>query len=111
MWVNPGKLNKRITLQRSITDKDASGRPVKRWVDVATVWAAVRPLRGREYHAAAANNAEGTKRVEIRYRKGITTDMRVLYGGRILEINSPPIDPDEQHKELHLMCREWMPGG
>jgi len=103
--VNPGRLNKRVTLQRKKSTK-VDGKMVTSWEDVATVWAAFEPLRGREYFAAAAVNAEGTIRVRIRYRSGLMADMRIKYGDRILDIKSPPIDPDEKHVELHLMCAE-----
>ncbi|MGQ0516567.1 phage head closure protein, partial [Bacillus sp. D-CC] len=53
-------------------------------------------LRGREFWQAASVNAENTIRVEIRYRKGITSEMRILYGERILEITNV-IDVEEKH--------------
>ncbi|MEC0248891.1 phage head closure protein [Paenibacillus chitinolyticus] len=104
--MNPGALRHRITLQKKETGTNDEGLPAVQWTDFATVSAAVEPLRGREYFAAAAANAESTVRVRIRYRQGVTSDMRVLYNGRTLEIQSPPIDPNERHRELHLMCRE-----
>jgi len=103
--MNPGRLNKRITLQRLKTVK-VNGIATKQWEDVATVWASIEPLRGREYFAATAVNAEVTTRVKIRYRSGVTADMRGLYGSRVFDIKSPPIDPEERHEELHLMCSE-----
>jgi len=105
--MNTGKLDKRVIIQekRVVIDPETF-LPVEAWVDFDTVWAAVEPIRGREYFAAAAVNAESTIRVRIRYRKGITSDMRVKYGDRLLEIISPPIDPEEKHVEIHLMTKE-----
>lgn len=99
-------LNKRVTIQVSAETKDADGLALDSWQDHATVWAAVEPLRGREYFAAAAVNAESTVRFRIRYRRGITSKMRLVYDGRIFNIKSPPIDLEERHVELHLMCVE-----
>ncbi|MEY9096281.1 phage head closure protein [Paenibacillus sp. RC84] len=104
--MNSGALRHRITLQKKETGSDDEGLPLVNWIDFASVSAAIEPLRGREYFAAAAANAESTIKVRIRYRQGVTADMRVLYNGRILEVQSPPIDPFERHKELHLMCKE-----
>jgi SPP1 family predicted phage head-tail adaptor len=108
--VGAGDYNRRITLQHFETTKDSEGIVTQQWMDVATVWAAVEPLRGREYFAAAAVNAENTVRFRIRYRPGITPDMRLLYNGRVFEIQSV-IDVNEQHKEIHLMTREVVSDG
>ena len=97
----------RITLQELVTGQDEAGQPVQEWQDVATVWAAVEPLRGREYWAAAQVQSEVTTRIRIRYRSGVRPDMRVLYGGRVFNVTAV-IDPEERHMELQLMCREVM---
>lgn len=100
-----GDLRHRITLQELVTGQDEAGQPVDMWQDVATVWASVEPLRGTEYWAAAQVQAERTVRIRIRYRPGIRPDMRVLYAGRVFNIQSI-IDPEERHRELQLMCKE-----
>lgn len=106
-----GTLRHRVTIQQLSADtKDADGRPAGSWQDVATVWAAVEPLRGREFWEAAAQQSEVTIRVRIRYRAGITAAMRVKFGDRLLEIVHS-INVDERNRELHLMCREVTPGG
>lgn len=105
--MNPGILRHRITIQELREGQDEAGQPVQEWQDVATVWGAVEPLRGREYFAAAQVQAEVTTRIRIRYSKGIKPDMRVLYDGRLYNINAV-IDPEERHMELQLMCREVM---
>ncbi|MFT9848514.1 phage head closure protein [Aneurinibacillus sp. REN35] len=103
--MNPGKLNKRITLQRFEKTKDSEGIVTEAWNDVATVWASAEPLRGREYFAAAAVNQENIVRFRIRYRPGVTSEMRVVYGGRLFDIKSV-IDVNERHRELQLMAEE-----
>lgn len=103
--MNPGNLNKRITLQQQTEEQDASGQLLDNWADIATVWAAIEPLSGREFFAAQQVNSEVTTKIRIRYRDGIKAYMRIKYGERIFDIQSV-IDPKEQHKELVLMCRE-----
>ncbi len=95
----------RVTIQRLVEGQDEVGQPVQEWQDVATVWGAVEPLRGREYFAAAQTQAEVTTRIRVRYRRGIRPDMRALYDGRVFNITAV-IDPEERHRELQLMCRE-----
>ncbi|NLW92374.1 MAG: phage head closure protein [Syntrophomonadaceae bacterium] len=106
-----GELKKRITIQRETFVK-ASGsyEHVSTWTDVATVWAAVEPLRGREYFQALETHSEEIIRIKIRYRSGITNEMRVKYGKRLLYIQSV-IDVNERHQELELLCVENKPAG
>jgi SPP1 family predicted phage head-tail adaptor len=106
-------LKQRIAIQHQVSAKDPTTKETKlTWVDfVANLPAAIAPLKGREYFQAKETHAENTIKIRIRYRAGITSDMRVLYGTRILYIQGDPIDPDEQHWELQLMCAENKPAG
>lgn len=49
--------------------------------------------------------ASETHKVTIRYRSGVTTQMRVAFGSRTLNINGI-INRDERNVELTLMCEE-----
>ncbi|MCK5581819.1 MAG: phage head closure protein [Candidatus Omnitrophica bacterium] len=108
-----GRLNKRITIQQLVADAPPAntlGEPQNTWTAVQTVWAAVEPLQGREFWAQQQIQAEITIRVRIRYLSGVTSGMRVLYGDRILDIDSV-IDPKEKHVEMQLMCSEGVTNG
>lgn len=100
-------LNRRITIQRKGPSEDESGYPIPNppWIDVMTVWASREPLRGREYFAAAASHAEETIRFKIRYRQGITSDLRLidLKDNRIYEIKAVLDDVYGDGTETHLM--------
>lgn len=101
-----GTLDKRITIQSPPTSTDTYGQPLDiPWVDVCTVWAAIEPLQGKEYHAAAQDNAEVETRIRIRYRTGINRTMRAKYGNVIFEILDT-INPKFANVELQLMCKE-----
>ncbi|MBD1373717.1 phage head closure protein [Hazenella sp. IB182357] len=99
------QLRRRVTIQKSTKIKNSEGAFTTVWTDVATIWAGIKPLRGREYFQAAAVQAENTVRFHIRYRKGIEPAMRILYDSRIFDIQSV-IDVNERHKEIELMCKE-----
>jgi len=101
------KLRHRVIIQQNQPTINAFGEETEQWVDVATVWAAVEPIKGREFFAAQKENAETTARISIRYRTGILADMRILYGNKIFEINAI-IDVEERHIELQLMCQELL---
>jgi len=108
--MDPGKLRHRVTIQQNNPSQDAEGVMTENWVNLATVWASIETLQGRELLAAQAIAAEASTRIRIRYREGITPAMRILYGSRVFDIQSS-LDPEEKHQELHLMCREVMSGG
>ncbi len=100
-----GKLNKRVTIQDKSASQNSYGEEVITWTDFAKVWAAVEPLRGREFLEGKQITAEVSTRIRIRYRSGILPEMRVVYGSIIYDIH-PPINLDECNREIHLMCQE-----
>jgi len=101
------KLRHRVIIQQNQPTINAFGEETEQWADIATVWAAVEPIKGREFFAAQKENAETTVRITIRYRTSITADMRILYGNKNYEINAI-IDVEERHVELQLMCQELL---
>ena len=98
-------LKHRVTVQQNQPTINAFGEETEQWVTIATVWASVEPLKGREFFAAQKENAETTVRITIRYRMGITADMRIKFGNKVFEINAV-IDVEERHIELQIMCME-----
>ena len=100
-----GELRHKITIQAKGITQNEFGEPVETWSDVATVWASVQPLAGREYFQAQQVKADITLRVRMRYRSGIQPAMRLLFESRVFEIQAV-IDPDERHRELELLCAE-----
>ena len=84
-----GRLNRRITLQSLTVSKGASGGMTKTWVNFASsVPAAVRNLSGNERRATSVGGQVAEARTEftIRYRSGVTAEMRVLYAGAVYNI-------------------------
>lgn len=99
-----GMLRHRVTLQRFQQGQDAYGGPVETWEDVATVWASLEAVSGREFFASQQVQSEVTHKVTIRFRPGVAADMRIVYGGRVFGIVAPL--PDNRGTRLVLMCRE-----
>lgn len=105
------RLNKRATILRPRRPSDPPpqtdeyGQPIDSPIIVATVWAAVEPLRGREYFAAMAEQADVTTRIRIRYREGIDRTMTVKCDGHEFEVLHI-IHPELGKQELQLMCKE-----
>lgn len=82
-----GRLDRRVTIQaRTAAQNSAHGETTYTWADVATVWAAVQDLRGREYFAAQQEQAEVSTRFTMRWRTGVTVLNRLVYDGKTYNI-------------------------
>lgn len=99
-----GTLRHRVAIQRLTQGVDAYGGATETWATVATVWASVESVTGREYFAGAQVQSEVTTKVRIRYRSGIVPTMRVVHASRVMEVQA--VLPDARSKELLLMCRD-----
>ena len=99
------RIRHRVTIQQPVVAVNGYGERITTWSTVAVVWAAVEPLRGREFFDAEQVQAEISHRVVLRYRSGMVATMRLLHLTRVLHIQAI-IDVDERHRELQLMCRE-----
>ena len=92
--MTPGKLDRRITIERPVPHGSFTGAGREKWEPVATVWAEVQdklPSRGEDM-ANGFNVASRPARVRMRYRSDITADMRIVLGDRIMQIISAPAE-------------------
>lgn len=80
------QLNQRILLQTKVETQSDTGFMTVSWAYYLSVWANVKPFRGREYHEADRVNAETTSWFLIRYRRGLSPTMRIVYEGRNYDI-------------------------
>jgi SPP1 family predicted phage head-tail adaptor len=105
-----GRRNRIIVIQSRTESTDGYGGTVHTWGDFATVWAAFRPLRGRDLVAAQAaqNLTEGV--FNIRYIAGLTGAMRIVYGGKNYDITAV-IDIEDAHKEIDIMVKTGLSEG
>jgi SPP1 family predicted phage head-tail adaptor len=100
-----GALRHRVAIEQVAATGDGYGGRTESWTVLATVWAAVEPLSGREYFQAQQAQAKVTHKVTMRYRSGVTPGMRVKHGSRYFGIVSV-LDTGEKNRELVLMCEE-----
>jgi SPP1 family predicted phage head-tail adaptor len=107
--MNIGKLRQRIQIQQNNAGSpDAYGEKTASWTTIATVWASVEPLAGREYLQALQVKASSMHRVRMRWSQVFTLTPRhriLLRSTRVLEINSVN-NVDERNRELEVMCTE-----
>lgn len=105
-------LDRRITFQRKVANDSLTSAGKETWEPVATVWAQVQdvlPSRG-ESLANGLTIEKRPSRVRIRYREGITSDMRIIYGTRIMEIVAGPAELGRRDG-LELMAEEYSTQG
>lgn len=108
-------MKRRVQLQqRSATNDDVGGQSVA-WETVATLWASIVALGGRELLSAQAVQSEVTHSVTVRYRAEFSSPktaaaMRLVYGARIFNISSVE-NVDEQNKVVVLTCFEGLNDG
>lgn len=110
-----GNLNRRIKIQRPSTIKDSVGAPSRTWLDVATVWADIQPLSGREAVIASRISAQVTHQITVRYQSLFdnpqqVVQMRVLYKARIFNIHSA-LNEDEKRVQIILLASEGLDDG
>jgi len=101
-----GKLRHRVEIQELGETRRPDGGVVEGWTTVATRWASVSPLSGRELFQAQVVDSDITHRVRMRHYTGLTTDHRLLHNStRVLNIGQI-LNLDERGIEDELMCKE-----
>jgi SPP1 family predicted phage head-tail adaptor len=99
------RLRHRITIRRSAEVKNARGGLEDSWTDVATVWAEVKGLDGRESVMERVLQGVSVYQVTIRWRDDLRTSDQLagaVFGGRDVNITSL-VDPDGKRVELAII--------
>jgi SPP1 family predicted phage head-tail adaptor len=66
------ELDQRVTIRREVRTSDGMGGSTLSWTNLATVWAKVRPMSGREREHSDKVNAQSNYIIVIRYRSDLT---------------------------------------
>lgn len=80
MRLDPGKMNRSITIQQftaATPAQDDAGEPLGTWTTYATAWAEKYDVGGRERFQASERQAEVGSVFKIYYDSGITHKMRI----------------------------------
>jgi SPP1 family predicted phage head-tail adaptor len=102
--MNPGMLRSRIIIEEKAIADNGFGGHSETWSTLATVWAKVEHLSGRELQMAQQVAPEISDEVTMRYRSGLsTTTNRINYAGQHLNIRDIK-DLDNMHRWLYLKC-------
>jgi SPP1 family predicted phage head-tail adaptor len=101
-----GELKHKIKIEEPVYGRDAAGGKTITWTEVCDVWAAIEPLKGREYIETQKVASEITVRIRIRHRDDIEPHMRVTHIAKSIVYEIVAVIPVREHgEELHLMCK------
>ena len=102
--MNPGKMDRRITVQVRSLSKDAAGGRVESWSDAFQCWAELVSNASNEGVTAGAERSSSDKQFRIRYRSNIESGThRVLYQLKFYDITG--IEEEGRQDRLLLTCR------
>ena len=100
-----GSLRHRVVIQQPVRSADGGGGASLVWSPVASVWAAVEPLSGQEKALYDGIEASLTHRVTLRYRAGLSPEMRFVHAGRSFDIAAIR-NVEERNITLICLCTE-----
>jgi SPP1 family predicted phage head-tail adaptor len=107
-----GSLRERIIIRRQLNTKNPDTGGLERgWTTLATVWAEVKSLNGREQVIGNTLQGVSTFQITIRYRNDLKPDDQVLWGARELNIVAPPEDPIGDRKWTRMLVNTIAPQG
>ena len=104
-----GRASHRIRIEQKSVTRNAIGEEVVTWADVITdtadnsIWAEVWPLKWREFFAAQQTQYAADVRFRLRYRAGLTQDMRVVWNGDAFDILSI-VDVGAAHHTTEILA-------
>ncbi|UXC34783.1 phage head closure protein [Cupriavidus gilardii] len=106
------RLRHRVTFQRQVHAQDpGTGADIVAWQDavlpsgapLVDVPAEVLTGAGKEFVSAATKNVDTTARINLRWFPGLEQDWRVLWDGRVYDIQSIETDVTGR-REWRLRC-------
>lgn len=102
--INNGRLRSRIDLleKKTITTELGSDKEV--YIVSKTVYAEIRPLRGKEYLESVQLEHSISYKITIRYTDIDATNY-IRYDNRYFDIEAV-IDVENRHRDIELMCKE-----
>lgn len=102
MALAAGRLNKRVEIESRVHGDDADT-----WVNLAGVWAEIKPVGGSERFAKGETESDATHRITMRNHLDITPANRIRFGQRIFEVRSV-INADEAGEYLEVEAAELL---
>ncbi len=100
-----GRLRQRVQIQQKVVTRDSFGGEAITWSTLATVWARVSPMSGREQEWFGLETAEMLTTMRMRFYPGVLPKMRCVFESRNYDVLSVK-NIDELDREMVLATRE-----
>lgn len=84
--MNPGRLDRKVTIQARTASRDDEGSPVVSYATEATVPCERVQMTGSEARRSAAVRADVNLTLRIRFRSTLTEQHRLVFEGRTYDI-------------------------
>jgi len=104
--MQPGDLNRRLTLEEPVETPDGGGGVTRTYQTVTTLWAQVVPLRADADVSADSLAASVTHRIVIRAPRPLTTLHRFRDGARVFRVAAYRETADRRFIEVEGEERE-----
>lgn len=98
-------LRHRVTIQNAVSTSDGQGGQTDAWSDLATAYASIEPLKGYERYQAMQMQTPVTHKIVMRYRAGVTTKSRILFGTRVFWVQEV-LNFEERNRFLTIKAIE-----
>lgn len=95
-----GKLDKKITIQRSTYEVDENGTPIFAWTTIATLRAQIIQSGTEEFIRAYGASDETVTIFRTRFVAGVTLEDRIVYAGK--ELNIKEVSEIQRKRGLEL---------
>jgi SPP1 family predicted phage head-tail adaptor len=106
--MNPGKMDRLITLEKRVLTQDAEGGRVETWGELRKVWAELVKQDGREGVVAGADRASDDIHFRIRAMRSVDLsagEYRAGYQSKFYDIHS--VTEEGRGDRLMLTCRAY----
>ena len=106
--IRSGNLRHRIDIQEQTETSDGMGGSSLSWASVSgmdSVPAAIWPTSSKERLDAMKQELQVTHKIRIRYRAGLTSKNRIVFGSRVFNIISI-INADEKGRQIDILAIE-----
>jgi SPP1 family predicted phage head-tail adaptor len=105
MAAAPTSLRERLQIDAQSQTIDGAGQITTTWSTLATVWGKMEPTRSMQATVAGRDEQSRLYDATIRYRADVTTNCRVVWRGRLFDIQGV-VDKTLQRQYLSLALRE-----
>lgn len=86
--LNAGEMRNKIEIQEYVESVNENGYPVNDWETKHVLWAKIKTVKGSESINASAEINTNTYRFIVRYTHGLNAKQRVLFKGRLYDIQA-----------------------